>query len=60
MADYLKSKVFRKNKSRKNETPDQHAKHQACDCENKIKNRTKETVKKHKERLERERKQKQQ
>ncbi len=60
MADYLEREVSRKRKSRENETPDQHAKCQARDRENKIKNKAKETPEKRKERLDRERKQKQQ
>ena len=60
MADYLEREVSRKCKSRENEISDQRAKRQACDRENKIKNKVKETPKKRKEQLEKERKQKQQ
>ena len=49
MADYLEREVSRKRKSRENETPDQRAKRQARDRENKIKNKAKETPEKHKE-----------
>ena len=49
MADYLQCEASRKCKSRENETPDQRAKCQAHDHENKIKNKTKETAEKCKE-----------